>query len=139
MSSRDLYHKLVKEALVAEGWTVTDDPLRIRWEEQDFQIDLGAERVLLAEKENQKIAVEIKSFLSASLITDFYNAIGQFSVYQKTLAEIQPERVLYLAMPLSAYDYLFQIRPVGRLFLRDQSLRVIVFDPETEEIIQWIT
>ena len=36
-----------------------------------FQIDLAAERLIAAEKENQKIAVEIKSFLNPSTVTDF--------------------------------------------------------------------
>jgi hypothetical protein len=33
-----------------------------------FYIDLGAERLLAAEKDTQKIAVEVKSFIAASAL-----------------------------------------------------------------------
>ena len=44
--------------------------------EIDAYIDLGAERLLVAEKAGEKIAVEIKSFLGASNIYEFYTAFG---------------------------------------------------------------
>ena len=59
-------------------------------------IDLGAEKILGAEKGDRKTAIEIKSFLGASLITAFYGAIGQFIAYRTALGAIQPERILIL-------------------------------------------
>ncbi|MBD2518263.1 hypothetical protein H6G93_25470 [Nostoc sp. FACHB-973] len=46
------------------------------------------EQVLAAERGEQKIAVEIKSFLRTSTITDFYLALGQFIPYQMPLVEV---------------------------------------------------
>ncbi|WP_445240167.1 element excision factor XisH family protein [Microcoleus vaginatus] len=66
MAAKDKFHNVVKIAIEKDGWTITDDPLFIRAEDVDFYIDLGAEKVLAAEKAGQKIAVEIKSFLGAS-------------------------------------------------------------------------
>jgi predicted RecB family endonuclease len=74
--AKDKYHDLVRDALEKDGWTITDDPLRIQVEERTIKIDLGAEKLIAAEKEGQKIAVEIKSFIGHSVITDFYLAIG---------------------------------------------------------------
>ncbi len=62
MSARDLFHEAVKNALQKENWIVTDDPLKIEFEEVTFKIDLGAERLIAAERAGEKIAVEIKSF-----------------------------------------------------------------------------
>ncbi len=58
--ARDKYHQAVKIALEKEGWKVTDDPLKLEFEEVRIQIDLGAERFIAAERKNEKIAVEIK-------------------------------------------------------------------------------
>lgn len=82
MSARDLFHQAVRTALEKEGWIITDDPLEVELEEITFRIDLGAERLIAAEKGEQKIAVEIKSFASNSAVSEFHTALGQFLNYQ---------------------------------------------------------
>lgn len=77
MAARDKFHTAVKQALIKEQWSITHDPLNLKFGEYDqVQIDLGAEKVLAAEKDGEKIAVEIKSFLSDSSIFDFHVALG---------------------------------------------------------------
>ena len=60
MPARDTYHDAVRNALVKDGWTITDDPFRLKWGERDFFVDLAAERVFAAEKGGRRIAVETK-------------------------------------------------------------------------------
>ncbi len=74
--AKDLFHQTVKQALIKEGWTITQDPLTIRIDRVRLQIDLGSEKVFAAEKDGQKIAVEIKSFINPSNVNDFHNALG---------------------------------------------------------------
>lgn len=50
MPAKDVFHQLVKKALEAEGWTVADDLLRVRFLGVELRIDLGAERVIAAER-----------------------------------------------------------------------------------------
>ncbi len=57
-----------------------------------------------------KIAVEIKSFISPSPIRDFRTALGQFLNYRIMLEAKEPERQLYLAVPLETYNTFFQSR-----------------------------
>jgi hypothetical protein len=90
MAAKDKFHNVVKIAIEKDGWTITDDPLFIRAEDVDFYIDLGAEKVLAAEKAGQKIAVEIKSFLGASEVNEFHSALGQFLNYRSALRLTQP-------------------------------------------------
>ncbi len=71
---RDLFHEAVKIALEKEGWIITDDPLKVEVGGAKFKIVLGAERLLAAEREGVRIAVEIKTFLSDFPITDYYAA-----------------------------------------------------------------
>jgi hypothetical protein len=74
----------------------------LKWGGRNLFIDLGAESVLAAERGSQKIAVEIKSFLSDSTLADLHAAIGQYTVYHDILEELEPDRILYLALPLWA-------------------------------------
>jgi hypothetical protein len=104
MSARDIFHNAVRVALEKEGWVITQDPLFIKVEDIEFYIDLGAERIIAAQKNTQKIAVEIKSFLGSSEVSDFHLALGQFMNYRLALKKKQPERVLYLAVPVDVYD-----------------------------------
>lgn len=82
MPARDIYHDAVKNALIKDGWIITQDPLSLRIGKKDLFIDLGAEKLLAAEKGSDKIAVEIKSFVGSSEIRDLENALGQFVLYQ---------------------------------------------------------
>lgn len=48
--AKDLYHDVVKKALINEGWTVTHDPYPLKIGSVRMFIDLGAERIIAAEK-----------------------------------------------------------------------------------------
>ena len=69
MPAKDVFHDAVRIGLEKEGWVITDDPLRIEVGDVEMYIDLGAEQVLAAEREGEKIAVEIKSFIGTSNIS----------------------------------------------------------------------
>lgn len=97
---KDIFHEVVKVALEKDGWVITDDPLTIRWEKGIFYPDLGAEKILIAQKATQKIAVEIKSFSGQGFRADFYEALGQYDNYFFALSEVEPDRRLVLAVPL---------------------------------------
>lgn len=137
MPARDIYHDAVKKALINDGWTITDDPLHLKWGRKDMYIDLGASQLLAAQKEEYKIAVEVKTFSGRSEMDDLEKALGQYVLYLDVLSELQPERLLYLALPIWAYESLFE-EPIGQLLLRNKRLRLIVFEPTQESIEQWI-
>ena len=110
MPAKDIFHNAVKNALIKEGWTITDDPLYLEYGEVDLYVDLGAEKLIAAEKDHQKIAVEIKSFNQPSLISAFHTALGQFLNYYLVIQEIEPERQLYLAVPEDVYNTFFSLQ-----------------------------
>ena len=135
--AKDFFHDCVMRALIRDGWTITHDPLRLSWGSKDLYVDLGAERLLAAEKAGQRIAVEIKSFLGDSDVDDLEKAIGQYILYRAILIQREPERVLFLAVPDVVIRGVFE-EPLGELLLKDQSIRLLGFDPETEVITRWI-
>lgn len=78
MAAKDIFHDAVKNGLEKEEWLITNDPLKLEGGGVQMYVDLGAERILAAEKAGEKIAVEIKSFVGTSNISEFHTALGQF-------------------------------------------------------------
>jgi hypothetical protein len=116
---------------------ITHDPLHVEFGGVEFDVDLGAEKLIGAERDGRKIAVEVKSFITASPVSEFHTAVGQFLNYRLALAETEPERTLYLAVPRGIYVSLFE-RTFGRLDIQVYQLKVIVFDDQQEVIVQWL-
>lgn len=94
------------------GWTITDEPYTIEYEDATVFIDLGTERVIAAERNDEKIAVEIKSFVGRSAIHDMEIALGQYILYLSFLEVVEPDRILYLAISSVAYDNIFRRKSV---------------------------
>jgi hypothetical protein len=137
MAARDVFHQVVKNALIKDGWIITADPLVVQFGGVDLYIDLGAERLLAAEKDGQSIAVEVKSFLGPSVLTAFHTALGQFLNYRLALEVQDPQRVLFLAVPLDTYQTFFTL-PFAQAAIQRHMVHMIVYEPETEGIVQWI-
>ena len=78
MSAKDLYHDAVKNALIKDGWTITADPYPIKYKEVKLFADLASEKAIAATKNQQKVVIEVKSFVSRSLMREFETALGQF-------------------------------------------------------------
>ena len=137
MSARDRYHDWVKETLILDGWMISHDPLSIAIGKISVQIDLGLESLIGAEKGARKIAVEIKSFSNVSQITDFYAALGQYLCYKVALAERQPDRILYLAVPRLVYDLFFTEELIQKV-LQFYPVKLLVYNLSSKEIQSWI-
>ncbi|RAQ43804.1 fatty-acid synthase [Arthrospira sp. O9.13F] len=137
MTAKDIYHNCVKIALLKDGWTITDDPLSLKVGQKDIFIDLAAEKLLVAEKQGVKIAVEVKSFVGKSEIEDLKNALGQYYLYDKILKYLNSDKNLYIAIRKAVFQRL-SAETIGQIILSDQNLKLIVFDPNLEEITRWI-
>ncbi|OYD94883.1 fatty-acid oxidation protein subunit alpha [Nostoc sp. 'Peltigera membranacea cyanobiont' 210A] len=138
MSARNRFHELVRTALEKDGWIITHDPYHIDLGFVDFYIDLGAELLLAATKDEEKIAVEIKTFLTPSTISEFHTAIGQFINYRIALEDDDPERQLYLAVPLDVYKRFFRYPFIQTVIVRNK-IPLLVYDTQKQEIAEWIS
>ena len=136
MSARDIFHNAVKIALEKDGWIITHDPLSLEFGLGSLYVDLGAERIIAAERSNEKIAVEIKSFLSGSAVSEFHTALGQYLNYRLLMQEQYTEYKLYLAVPSSAYESFFQL-PFVQPTIQQYQLKLAIYIPEKQEIIKW--
>ncbi len=136
MPRKDAIHQAVKNALVKDGWTITDDPLFLEYGDEDMYVDLGAERLLAAERGSEKIAVEVKSFLGPSALTELHTALGQYQIYLAVLEKVDPDRRLYLALSKSAYDELAEMDTFG-LVVRRFHVSLVVVRIADEEIEAW--
>jgi len=136
MAAKDRFHEAVKQALLKDQWVITADPLILKIDKVKFEVDLAVEKVFAAEKAGQKIAVEIKSFLNPSAVADFHSALGQFLNYRLGLQMTEPDRTLYLAIPIDIFESFFQERFTQEA-IRQYQVKLIVYEPIQEVIIEW--
>jgi hypothetical protein len=137
MPKLDIIHDAVKNALMKDGWVITDDPYVIQYRRTTLYADLGAERPIAAERDGQRLVVEVKNFVGASKMQDLKEALGQYDIYRYLLEETAPDHKLYVAVSAVAYKSFFK-QDVVQLILNKHQLPLIVVDIETEEIKLWI-
>jgi hypothetical protein len=136
MAAKDIFHAAVRQALIKEQWVITADPLVIKINKVRLEIDLAAEKIFAAQKAGRKIAVEVKSFVSSSVIFDFHLALGQFLNYRLALQMKEPDRIIYLAVPLDTFNSFFQ-----EIFVQEAvkiyQIKLIIYDANKEDIVEW--
>ena len=138
MAAKDIYHKACARALKKDGWTITHDPLTVPYGGTEVLIDIGAERLLAAERDGKRIAVEVKSFIKPSVIQDLRDAIGQFILYTDALTDFPKEadRTLYLGIREVTYNEVFRDEK-GQKLIERKRVRLLVFDHIEETIVLW--
>ncbi len=129
--ARDMYHNLVRTVLINDGWKITHDPYRFEKWDPEWEIDLGAE------KENTKIAVEVKSFLKSSFANEFHSVLGQYINYRINLSQFEVGRTLYLAVPADVWKSQFQRKGI-QLSIKTLAVKVLVYNEQSQKIVQWI-
>ncbi len=137
MPAYDTFHEAVRRALIKDGWTITHDPYPLEFGGKDLYVNFGAEKMIAAERGNQLIAVEIKSFVGPSVIREYHGALGQFLNYRMALDRKDPTRVLFLAVPRDTYDAFFTL-PFTMESVSLYRVHLIVYDPEAEVLVRWI-
>ncbi len=135
--ARDKFHQEVKQALEKEGWLITDDPLYIKVGQIPVHIDIGAEKLIGAERNGEKIAVEIKTFGRASFITALHEAVGKYIIYRSVLKYIQSDRLIYLALPDDIYAE-FGNEPIVQSVFTEYNFKILIYEPTTQLITSWI-
>lgn len=130
-------HYVVVTALKKDGWHITHDSFLIRFNKRRAEIDLGAEKLLAAEKDTEKILIEIKSFLSGSAFSEFHTALGQFNNYRRLVKLKGISRKLYLAMPTDVYEELLTDE-FGKLTVEEEDLQLLLYNPYMQTVDRWI-
>lgn len=133
--AKDKLHDAVEIALVKDGW-FNIKPITLDYEGTDLNLDMIADKLIGAEREELQIAVEVKSFSSPSVTYDFHQAVGQYLHYRMALQHLGLERAPYLAIPDAIYtNYLTQ--PFFQDSLSLHRVNLFTIDPMRQEIVQW--
>ena len=136
--ARDLFHKIVREALETDGWMITHDPFILKSGGLRMEVDLAAEQVFAAERGAECIVIEVKSFIGKSKLNDFYEAKGQYDVYRRGLKKEGIERKLYLAIDTDIFNSFFQKALIAET-VEEEMVSLLVYDVSTKRIAKWIT
>ena len=139
MAAKNVYHDAVRDALVADGWTITHDPLKITVGRHKLYVDLGASRdPIAATRGDERVAVEVQSFVADSDMDSLHHAVGQYVVYRALLRQQDPTRTLFLAVPVEAARDVFD-EEIGQVVVTDLAVRLAVFDPDARRFTRWTT
>ena len=137
MPRRDFYHEAFKEALVKDGWIITHDPLALlSKKEGGLQTDIGAEKVVTAEKDLKKIAVEIKSFVTPSALHEFIKSTGQYRAYKLAMDMKNSDRFLFIAIPTFAWKIIAN-KEIVQALIDDVNMKIVLYDPIEKIISEW--
>jgi XisH protein len=134
--ARDAFHDAVRRALEKEGWRITDDPYFLAFGLDVMAVDLAADRTIAAERGEERIAVEIKSFSNPSMLHDFHAALGQYLNYRLAIKRIDPTRKLYLAIPVNAHAKFLE-GDLARASIEAYEVSVLVYNAAEEVILEW--
>ncbi|MGB0930664.1 MAG: element excision factor XisH family protein [Chitinophagales bacterium] len=136
--ARDIIHEAVKNALIKEDWIITDDPFKLDiGTKYPLEVDLAAEKILAAEKEEEKILVEIKSFAKKSMIYEFHEVLGQYLNYEGAVELNELNRIVFLAISEETFLKMNTVQFIN-LQLKKFGVKIIVVDILDEKIVQWI-
>ena len=135
---KDAYHEIVKTALTKDGWQITDDPFLIGFRGTLLFADLGAEKLTGIRQRPQKVSIEVKVLEEPARFAKFECAVGQYVVYRRLMLSLQLQRELYLAITLNVFTNFFQKRPAVMEVVTGEQINLLVFDPQREEVVQWI-
>jgi XisH protein len=135
--ARDKIHKLVRRALEKDGWIITEDPFYVESGGIEIEVNLAAEKFIVAEKGTLKIIVEIKALGKRSLLYDFHGAIGPYIDYRGAINDENIDRKLYLAIPESVFIQM-TAKPFYERRLIENNVSLIIIDITNEIVTQWI-
>lgn len=137
MPAKDIYHNAVRFALVKDGWEILTEDYTLEYGGDRLYVDIAAEKSIAAEKQGQKILVEVKSFIGRSFINDLEQAVGQYVVYRDIMLETALDFKLYLAITQGTYKSYFQ-RQLTQMIINRNQFKLLIVDAENEVIVQWI-
>lgn len=138
MPRKDAHHELVKTALAKDGWRITEDPYLIGFRGTLLFADLGAEKAVGLSHQRRKITIEIKVLDEPARFAKFECAVGQYVIYRRLMLSLQLQRELYLAVSESVYANFFQKKPAVMEVVTGEKIKLLVFDPLRQEVVQWI-
>jgi hypothetical protein len=134
MPAKDRYHDTVVTALKHEGWTVTDEQVMLILKERWLWIDLQAQR-----DDDKIVLIEVKGFENMpSPVAYLASVVGQYVIYLAALEYLEVDYPLYLAVPVAAYESILQ-ESLSQQVIKRIGMKFVVFEPEKEQIIQWVT
>jgi len=82
--------------------------------------------------------IEIKGFENMASPVDYIaHTVGKYVLYRAILNALENTTPLYLAVPLEAYQGILS-EPIGQILIEQVKIKLVIFVPENEEIIEWI-
>jgi len=139
MPNQDLHHPIVCRALIKSGWSILKEQVSVAiGTAQEITRRLYID-IMVTSETGQMILIEVKS-LSSSPVHGLMELIGQYLVYRAALDYLENTTLSYVALPTQAYEMIVR-HVLGQVVVREMlksPIPFLIYDPEREEIVQWI-
>jgi hypothetical protein len=137
MPNKDANHDIVVRALKKAGWEILKEHQYIvvgesKGTKKRLFVDIKVRNISQA----IIILIEVKD-LSVSPVHELMEMIGQYMVYTGALELLNDTTPLYIAIPEKAYKEIIQ-HPLTQKSLRDIVIPLLIYNPDKEELIEWI-
>jgi hypothetical protein len=133
MPAKDRYHDSVVRALVKAGWTIDDEQVTLLLESRTMWIDLQASHG----RYQTVLMIEVKELAEVnSPIEALANAIGKIILYRVAMRIKKLHFPLVLAISVASYHGILQ-EDIGIGVIDELDIPLIVYDPDTENIVLW--
>jgi hypothetical protein len=133
--AKDRLHDTVIHALIKDGWTIVEEQYSLRLSsKRRLWIDIYAAKA----SERLAVLIEVKGFEDrASPIDYLADSAGKYVLYQTALEYLNRNIPLYLAVSEQGYNGILS-EEVGQKIIQKLNMHLMVFNPQREEILQWI-
>jgi hypothetical protein len=137
MPSFDQCHDQVKRALQKDGWRIVEEQFPMVLGNRRAFIDLRGTRAINGSR-LQMMLLEVKCFPdSQNTNHELYTAVGQYILYRAMLNELDVNVPLYLSIPESVFDAVYDA--VVQRAVRESQIKLVVVNLDEERVIRWIT
>ncbi len=134
MPAKDRNHETVVRALAKNGWVITGEQVKLIVEDRYLFIDIEATQSTT----NLVVLVEVKELADTpSPVDALAKAVGKYLLYRWALDEAGVSTPLYMAVSQAAFKGILSEK-IGTLAITQGKISLLIFDPEREEIVQWI-
>jgi hypothetical protein len=136
MPALDKCQGIVERVLQKAGWNIDTRQMTLPLPTTSLFVDIRAHRIS-EDGDREILVVEAKCFSQqSSQLHDLYSSIGQYLVYRNLMRELNMLYPIYLAIPVHAYEGVFQL--AGMDTVKETKISLIVFDMVAEEVIEWV-
>jgi hypothetical protein len=134
LPAKDKLHDIAKRSLIKYGWIIEAEQYRLILGERNLWIDLRIKHPLT----QNVLLIEIKDLTNTESEVDATaKALGKYLLYQLALEFMSVNIPIAMMIPIKSHTKVIQ-SIMGQRLLARFGIPIVIFNPEKEEVEQWL-